>query len=433
VSEKIIIKETQSGPARHTTYSDGSTKTSYGNGITHFKAADGSEKVVLRCWLGGRGSKAFHRTYIGPSALYDAQQKKADIDRMKRVGVEVVLAEEVGRVALATFCSEHFWPNHVVSELEYRTQVLYASTLDKYVIPKWGSWPMRTIRRADIKEWRRELQREGHSAHVINRAVGLLKSIFTYAIDELDWPLPHPGTRLPSLPTMTTHNRDARDPITVERIRACVADEPGIGHLEAMERQAYVSVQEHGLRPSEGAALLFSDVITPGGHPRGTILIERALSGDPSNPTKLTKTNQHREVTFFDFVQKEILELWMARGQPRRDEAIFRQPDGSLWREPGLYYKDWWPAAVARAGSEPFDIYCLRHTAASYQLLTKKPVEVAPQLGHSESTCRRTYDHPLGPEADRWRGMDYDAIIKTARAEVAAERERDALGDVASA
>lgn len=430
---KKIIEETQSGRTRQTTYSDGSTKTAYGNGITHFKAADGSEKAVLRCWLGGRGSKAFHRTYTGSTALYDAQQKKASIDRMKRVGVDVVLAEEVGRVSLATFCSDEYWPNYVMSELAFRTQVNYASRLDNYVIPKWGSWPMRTIRRRDIKEWRRELQAEGHSASVINKSVVLLKSIFTYAIDELDWPLPHPGAHLAALPEMTSHNRDARDPLTVECIRACIADEPGVSHLEAMERQAYVSILEHGPRPSEAAALCFSDVITPAGHPRGSILIERALSGDISNPTKLTKNNQHREVTFFDFVQKEILALWLARGRPSRDEPIFRRYDGSLWREPGEYYGDWWPAALARAESEPFDIYCLRHTAASYQLLTRKHADVARQLGHSVATNQRTYDHPLGPEADRWRGMDYDAIIKAARAEVAAEREREPASQAASA
>jgi integrase len=333
-------------------------------------------------------------------------------------------------MTLFDFCDSWFWPEYVMTELAPRTRSGYATQLDRRIIPHFGNIPIRQIRRRDIKKWRNELLAAGESASVINATIAVLRSILSQALEEevID---NHPAMRLKPLPEVRSINRDARDPMVVERVRAAIADEEDLAPADADERKAYVSLLEHGLRPSEASALRFGDVIAPSGAPRGTILVARAASGDRDEPFKATKNNQRREVVFHDFAQQELLALWEARQKPDRSELIFSQPDGRPWHNPTHYYIEWWNAALARAGVTPFVIYDLRHTAASYQLLTMKHAEVARQLGHSVATNQKTYDHPLGREADRWRGMSYDTIIRTARAEVAAERATPPLRDAA--
>ncbi len=103
-----------------------------------------------------------------------------------------------GRVALATYVNEEWFPNHV---LEPSTRESYQYCLDRHILPWFGSMKMAEVLPSHVRQWVAELTRQGVSPAQIRHLKIILSAIFTTALNDFVTTI-HPcrGVKSPTVP-----------------------------------------------------------------------------------------------------------------------------------------------------------------------------------------------------------------------------------------
>jgi integrase len=309
---------------------------------------------------------------------------------------------EAGKQKLADLAQE-WWTVYAEPNLARKTQVMYASLWDRYVLPRLGAMELRRLTPAVIESFQAELRREGVGAPTIIKTLTLLQGMLQRAVV---W------GRIPSNPVAPIKKpaqkraRSVRPipPATVEAIRRSL-----LSHRRLREATLVSVLAYAGLRPGEALALRWKDVR------ERTILVDRAVAlGDE----KGTKTGKSRSVRLLAPLAADLAEWRLASGRPGDDELVFPKKGGRVWTE-----QDWrnWrqrvfaPAATA-VGLDGFRPYDLRHSFVSLLFAEGRTViEVARQAGHSPTMALATYGHVIEEleGADRRAAED---VIREARA-----------------
>lgn len=52
------------------------------------------------------------------------------------------------------------------------TVLNYSGVLERYILPRFGTWEAGTVRKSDVRGWLGELLNKGKSVELVNRGVG---------------------------------------------------------------------------------------------------------------------------------------------------------------------------------------------------------------------------------------------------------------------
>ncbi|MCW3014324.1 MAG: helix-turn-helix protein [Solirubrobacterales bacterium] len=339
------------------------------------------------------------------------RRRCASIDEAQYERAGLVLGRG-GRTAtpdLGALTVSEFWPQwrtDAGQRLADATLADYDGSWKRRIQPRFGHVAMRDVTPRAISTWRTELHAAGIGPEAVRKAMVLLQSMFTIAIE---WgeaeanPVsvvrkPRQGRRR-AVSAMTPHD--------VEHIRRWLDD----GDLFSA---TLVSVLAYtGLRPGEAIALEARHVR------ENTILAEQAVA---DGKLKLQKTGRlYRTVDLLSALADDLA-LWQ---RERRSEgpgvALFTRPDRELlrrtdwnnWRNRRFY------AATKACGLGAPRPYDLRHSFASLLIREQKTsiVDLAEQLGHSPTETLKTYAHVFA-EHRRAEPVAADEWIALARRDV---------------
>ena len=368
--------------------------------IERRKRKDGRTVYVVRWYESGRGSMKRTRTF---DRRRDAELFEASMRRARQLGQ---LATEVigSNATLEEFLVE-WWDTYAVTHLRPNTLATYTTLLDNWIVPYLGRKRLREITRQTIDAYAAQIRVDGAGAPTVNRALGVLQGVFHRAVEwrRLTW---NPVVGVRRIAHTRSEAIDARTPETIEAIR--VQLDPGDAGL--------VSVLAYeGLRPGEAYVLVWSDVLDERARPRKRLRVRRALSGQE---VSTTKSGRGREPELFRPVARELMELYVSRGQPDTTALVFPDSEGGHLRRQNWRGRVWIPA-LERAGVPYFRSYDLRHTCATLLLYEGRTLnEVAEHLGHADpGFTARTYAHVMR-DTTRKRRVPITTAIRTARADL---------------
>lgn len=330
----------------------------------------------------------------------DAEAFDAEIKRRKRLGQLPNM--DAGKLTIADFARNEWWPLYVVPNLAARTQTGYAAVFDKHLLPRVGGMALRDVTPKVVARLRVELEASGAGPAVTRKALVILQGVFRAAVE---WghvqSNPVAGTHKPSGKRL--HSVVPPPPMTVERIRRALLARGQMRDATLISVLAY-----GGLRPQEALALRWGDVR------ERTLLVERAQS---DGTLKRTKTGQTRTVRLLAPLASDLLEWRMASGRPASDALVFPTRDGGLWRDHD--WRNWrrrtFEVTVTATGAPKMRPYDLRHAFCSLLLHEGQTVvEVARQAGHAPTMTLSTYAHVMA-EIEEGERVSAEAAIRAAR------------------
>ena len=111
----------------------------------------------------------------------DARLFDAEITRRQRMGDLATL--DAGKVTLATFARETWWPQHVHPNLERATRESYAGTWDRHIGPELGGYPLRELTAPIVRRWLDNLIAQGVGRQAVRRAKAILQSCLARAVE----------------------------------------------------------------------------------------------------------------------------------------------------------------------------------------------------------------------------------------------------------
>ena len=245
--------------------------------IERLRRSDGRSAYVVRWYESGRGSTRRKRTF---DRRRDAELFDASLRRARQLGQ---LASEVigSNATLEEFLVE-WWDTYAVTHLRPSTLASYTTLLDKRIVPYLGRKRLRDVTRQTVDSYCAQIRVDGAGAPTVNRTLGLLQGVFHRAVEwrRLAW---NPVVGVRRVAHSRSQTIDARDPETVEQIRA---------QLDP-QNAALVSVLAYeGLRPAEAYALEWRDVLDDRGKPRKRLRVERALSGEEVSTPKSQRARE---------------------------------------------------------------------------------------------------------------------------------------------
>ena len=274
----------------------------------------------------------------------------------------------------------------------------YRRDLDTYVLPRWGSTPIGSVRRQDVDQWVQQLlagtapratsdskhtppskrAQRGLSATSIDAIVRIaMGAPIRYAVKQ-SWLGRNPldGLELPrdervkgSLPTLTYGEVEALAQsaldLTGNRADACLL------HLLAYS----------GLRIGEATALLATDLDPD----NARVHVRQTWSTDREGKRKITvpKTWEQRWVPIPRFLVSELQALVRDQNegpyllQAKRGQAI----------DSGNWYNRVWLKIRRGTSADSFSVHDLRHVAATLAIAANADVKLVQQmLGHKDAT-----------------------------------------------
>lgn len=273
----------------------------------------------------------------------------------------------------------------------WKSRTVEAATLatdqgrrDKYLIPKWSTWPIGAITRHEVKVWRSELRDAGVSNSTINRAVALLSVSLTAALDAevIDVNPLLAMRKLPEPPPK--HQR-----LTAEGYEELLRQLP-----TERDRLIVTFFASTGLRWGEVAGMHRARFDADA----GTVTVVEAFSERVGVMMPYPKGKRSRVVPLPRWLV-EVLEELPAVGRdcgvPHRTGTcpgplLLTTPRGSVLRNTN--WSPVWRRAVEDAGVAPLRIHDLRVSAASWWLDGGVSVaEVRDLLGHRDSRTTDRY------------------------------------------
>jgi integrase len=333
----------------------------------------------------------------------DAEAFDAEMRRRRRMGE--IASFDGGKMLLADFAREEWWPDWAEPNLAPATLKSYAGTWDKHVLPRVGGVPLRELTLPVCQRFASDLVRDGVGPATRHRAIVLLGSVMQRAVEWGRIPA-NPVRRVRKPPQRREREVRPLSPTSVEALRR------QMGPRDA----ALVSVLAYvGPRPAEALRLRWSDV------------------GERSIRFHATKTRSRRvrAARLMTPVRADLV-AWKLLSAPQTDDAlVFPRPDGEEWRMDDL--NNWRnrvfrPALTAVGLPTTIRPYDLRHSAASLWLHEgRSVVEVAQWLGHAPSMSLDTYGHVMVDLSDTERRSAEDEI-RAARGESVPARYLEATG-----
>jgi integrase len=266
----------------------------------------------------------------------------------------------------------------------YRT-ISYA--YGKHVEPKWAGAPVNKVDSLDVKAWAASITRNGSSATVVNRAVGILAGILDDAVE-------HRALAFNPARRFKRGEKPKKSPkrhvyLTEEDV-CRLAEEAG-RHADLVLILAFT-----GLRWGEAIALTVADVEFL----KRRISVHRnAVQVGQDFEVGQTKGKENRTVP----VAASVLSRLAARCEGRSaSDLLFPARGGGYLKRPSYDSTGWFNRAVERAKVQTVTPHDLRHTCASLAISAGANVlAVSRMLGHKDpSVTLRVYSDLFDSDLD---------------------------------
>ena len=296
--------------------------------------------------------------------------------------------------------TERWWVDHVEPTVSRSTAKLYATCLDRYLMPQLGQTAIRDIEPADVVALQRSLREAGIVEAMIRKLLEVLSGIMRHSqlLGRID--------RNPVQPVRIPQPRRQRAirplaPVIVERIRAEFVARARARDAALLSLLAYA-----GLRPGEAFALSWDCV------GERSLIVEH---GRADGRLKDTKTGKIRTGGLFAPVAEDLAG-WRTDA-PTGTTLVFARPDGAVFLDTD--YRNWrkrrFDPACAAAGATGATPYTLRHSFASLLVQAGwNALEIAVEMGNSPEVVQRDYSHVFR-EFARGERVDPEAVIESAR------------------
>lgn len=313
--------------------------------------------------------------------LVDAERRKAEIELELSAGQW--LDPRRGDLRLAAWAADWLPSRH---DLRPTTLARLATTMDRQVLPKFGSYPMNKIGNADVRVWVAQLLAEGLSAATVRKAVFALRQCLEAAVEDRRIPT-NPARNVP-LPTENAKPPRYLTQREVERLAAAMPE----------EWQAIVLVGGYGgLRWGEAVGLTRCNVDVI----RSRLIIETTaveVRGKVHVGQQPKTRRSKRTVPVARSVMRRIADHLHANVGPEPDALVFTGLRGEpLFRSSFLRYV--WRPAVERAGLTGFTFHGLRHSFVAILVAAGCNVrEVSEWAGHNSVAFTLTRYGGLFPD-----------------------------------
>ena len=266
----------------------------------------------------------------------------------------------------------------------YRT-ISYA--YGKHVEPKWAGVPVNKVDSLDVKAWAASITRNGSSATVVNRAVGILAGILDDAVEHRALAF-NPARRFKR--GEKPKKAPKRHVYLTEEDVCRLAEESG-RHADLVLILAFT-----GLRWGEAIALTVADVEFL----KRRISVHRnAVQVGQDFEVGQTKGKENRTVP----VAASVLSRLAARCEGRSaSDLLFPARSGGYLKRPSYDSTGWFNRAVERAQVQTVTPHDLRHTCASLAISAGANVlAVSRMLGHKDpSVTLRVYSDLFDSDLD---------------------------------
>lgn len=257
----------------------------------------------------------------------------------------------------------------------YRT-IAYA--YGKHVAPKWASVPVSKVDSLDVKAWASAMTRDGSSATVVNRAVGILAGILDDAVEH---------RALAFNPARRFKRGEKPKKAPKRHVYLTDADVCRLAEESGRHADLVLTLAFTGLRWGEAIALTVADVEFL----KRRISVHRnAVQVGQEFEVGQTKGKENRTVP----VAASVLTRLAARCEGRsEDDLLFPASSGGYLKRPSYDSTGWFNRAVERAEVQKVTPHDLRHAAASLAVSAGANVlAVSRMLGHKDpSITLRVY------------------------------------------
>ncbi|MCO8128193.1 site-specific integrase [Acidimicrobiia bacterium EGI L10123] len=278
----------------------------------------------------------------------------------------------------------------------------YESVLRTHVVPEWGTWPLKNVRKSDVRSWLARMDKHGAGLSTRKQSRTVLRLVLGLAADR-GWVGSNAaeGIRVEGAPV-----RQEMLFLTADQLVALA---------DAMDEEQYrvlvMVAGTTGLRAAEIAGLRARSVDLR----TGTITVCETLVevGGRLVQQEHTKTKRNRAVPVPASLLPDLAALVKDK-QP--GDRVWTSPTGSDLRRSAFMAKHYKPAA-AKAGLPPeLRLHDLRHTAAAILIsLGGHPLSVKERLGHSSiEITLNTYGH-LFPALDEQLTGKVDDVLRSAK------------------
>jgi integrase len=310
----------------------------------------------------------------GFTAKRDASLWASKLETSKAEGAYVSPAR--GRVSVGDLSVGWLARQEQTLSPSYYRTISYA--YGKHVEPKWAGVPVNRVDSLDVKAWAASITRNGSSATVVNRAVGILAGILDDAVEHRALAF-NPARRFKR--GEKPKKAPKRHVYLTEQDVCRLAEESG-RHADLVLLLAFT-----GLRWGEAIALTVADVEFL----KRRISVHRnAVQVGQEFEVGQTKGKENRTVP----VAASVLSRLAVRCEFRSaGDLLFPARGGGYLKRPSYDSTGWFNRAVERAQVQTITPHDLRHTCASLAVSSGANVlAVSRMLGHKDpSVTLRIY------------------------------------------
>lgn len=334
-----------------------------------------------------------------------------------------------------------FLENHC-RDLKVSTVGRYKTLYQYQIAPYFGSRKIQSIAKVDIRDWVEELLNTQHpqfkdrtlAPKTVKNALGLLRTLFNYAIDELELLEKNPCrnvkvkqknilcntatvTKVPETHSRAPKNKPYSESECIDLIR-CLMSEREKGYAALRHSTLLLMILFTGLRTSEVMGLRWNDIVFS----KRLLSVERERIYVPHEGTFLdsvkTSTSE-RIISIPEFLIDLLRELQQAQERNRQILGKSYTPSGFIAvledgrpQSPRLTY-NWFKSLQKKHGFRSCSIHDLRHThAAMLSSLGVKIIDVSKRLGHSNTRVTQEVYEYLFSNADQNISDELDEYIK---------------------
>lgn len=304
----------------------------------------------------------------------DASAWAAKVETTKAEGAYVSPAR--GRVTVGDLATGWLARQEQTLAPSYYRTVHYA--YGKHVGPKWAGVPVNKVDSLDVKAWAANMTRDGASATVVNRAIGILAGVLDDAVEH---------RALASNPARRFKRGEKPQKAPKRHIYLTEADVCRLAEECGRYADLVLTLAFTGLRWGEAIALTVADVEFL----KRRISVHRnAVQVGQEFEVGTTKGKENRMVP----VAASVLSRLAARCEGKgAGDLLFPARNGGYLKRPSYDSTGWFNRGVERAGVQTITPHDLRHTCASLAVSSGANVlAVSRMLGHKDpSVTLRIY------------------------------------------
>lgn len=266
------------------------------------------------------------------------------------------------------------------------------SHLDVYVIPTFGSYNPKEIRRRVIDQWLLYLKTpEGKplAGSTKNKIMCTMSLVFEELLD-LDVLENNPINGIRAFNTKPVKPRGVIDKIFMDKLFPDSIDELVKVWKSAMWAAMMMVFKDTGSRPGEVRALTWADI----DFDKRFIPFRKGVASGTADRIKETKTGTVK-AGFITQQTVSTLECWRRHSPYKRDRDFIFSIDG---KKPvsAVAVIQAFRRGLSNVGAadKPWTPYWLRHSFGTYQMANLSQEEIMKLMGHKTQVITRIYQHP---------------------------------------